>query len=62
MGYSPILIMGYGILTLFILGYGIFMNFEIWDIGSYCEIRVKLLLIWDIADGLFWDMGNCLAL
>ena len=32
-GYSPIFILGYGILTLFILGYGILRNFGIWDIG-----------------------------
>ena len=44
----------------FILGYGIFRNFGIWDIGIYFGIRVKLILgygiywmvyfgIWDIA-------------
>ena len=43
-----------------ILGYGIFRNFWIWDIGIYFGIRVKLILgygvywivyfgIWDIA-------------
>ena len=44
MGYSPIFILGYGILTLFILGYGIFRNFGIWYIGIYFGIRVKLIL------------------
>ena len=34
----------------FILGYGIFRNFGIWDIGIYFGIRVKLIL----GDGIFW--------
>ena len=37
-------------MTLFILGYGIFMNFGIWDIGIYFGIRVKLILGY----GIFW--------
>ena len=44
MGYSPIFILGYGILTLFILGYGIFRNFGIWDIGIHFGIQVKFIL------------------
>ena len=30
-----------GIFVFFILGYGIFRNFGIWDIGIYFGIRVK---------------------
>ena len=44
--------MVYGILTLFILGYGIFRNFGIWDIGIYFGIRVKLILGY----GIFWTV------
>ena len=36
----------------FILGYGIFMNFGIWDIGNYFGIRVKLILGY----GIFWTV------
>ena len=66
-------ILGYGILAyflrdtgifvdfFFILGYGIFRDFGIWDIGIYFGIRVKLGFgIWDTLDGLFWDLGYCL--
>ena len=35
---------------VFILGYGIFRNFGIWDIGIYFGIRVKLILGY----GIFW--------
>ena len=42
-GYSPMCILGYGILTLFILGYGIFRNFGIRANMGY----------WN----LFWDMS-----
>ena len=42
----------------FILGYRIFRNFGIWDIGIYFGIQVKLIFgIWDIFDGLFWISG-----
>ena len=34
----------------FILGYGIFRNFGIWDTGIYFGIRVKLILGY----GIFW--------
>ena len=34
-------------MALFVLGYGIFRNFGIWDIGIYFGIRVNY----------FWDMG-----
>ena len=51
-GYSPIFILGYGLLTLFFLGYGIFRNFGIWDIGIYFGIRVKLVLGY----GIFWTV------
>ena len=54
--------MGYGILAyflrdtgifgIFILGYGIFRNFGIWDIGNYFGIRVKLILGY----GIFWTV------
>ena len=61
MRYSPIFILGYGILTLFILGYGIFRNCGIWDIGIYFGIRFQLILgyviFWTV---YFWDMGYCL--
>ena len=41
-----------GIFVFFLfLGYGIFRNFGIWDIGIYFGIRVKLILGY----GLFWD-------
>ena len=48
----------------FILGYGIFRNFGIWDIGIYFGIQeVKLILgygiFWTVYFGL-WD-GYCLA-
>ena len=43
-----------------ILGYRIFRNFGIWDIGIYFGIREINFGIWDIFDGLFWDMGYCL--
>ena len=33
-----------------ILGYGIFRNFGIWDIGIYFGIQVKLILGY----GIFW--------
>ena len=36
----------------FILGYGIFRNFGIWDIGIYFGIRVKLILGY----GIFWTV------
>ena len=59
-GYWPIFLRDTGIFVFFILGYGIFRNFGIWDIGIYFGIRVKLILgywiywtvyfwIWDIA-------------
>ena len=46
-----------GILVFFILGYGIFRNFGIWDIGIYFGIPIKLILGY----GIFWTvMGYCL--
>ena len=41
-----------GIFVFFILGYGIFRNFGIWDIGIYFGIRVKLILGY----GIFWTV------
>ena len=41
-----------GIFLFFILGYGIFRNFGIWDIGIYFGIRVKLILGY----GIFWTV------
>ena len=35
---------GYWDICVFSLGYGIFRNFGIWDIGIYFGIRVKLIL------------------
>ena len=29
---------------IFLLGYGIFRNFGLWDIGIYFGIRIKLIL------------------
>ena len=65
-------ILGYGIFAHFyfgiwdidpnFLGYWIFRNFGIWDIGIYFGIRVKLILGY----GIFWTvyfgiiMGYCL--
>ena len=44
----------------FILGYGIFRNFGIWDIGIYFGIRVKLILgygiYWTVYFGI-WDIA-----
>ena len=41
----------------FILGYGIFRNFGVWDIGIYFGIRVKLILRY----GIIWTVyfGKC---
>ena len=36
----------------FIMGYGIFRNFGIWDIGIYLGIRVKLILEY----GIYWTV------
>ena len=36
----------------FILGYGIFRNFGIWDIGIYFGIQVNLILGY----GIFWTV------
>ena len=43
---------GYWDIVFFILGYGIFRNFGIWDIGIYFGIRVKLILGY----GIFWTV------
>ena len=44
----------------FILGYGIFRNFGIWDIGIYFGIRIKLILgygiYWTVYFGI-WDIA-----
>ena len=44
----------------FILGYGIFRNFGIWDIGIYFGIQVKLILgygiYWTVYFGI-WDIA-----
>ena len=49
-----------GIFVFFILGYGIFRNFGIWDIGIYFGIRVKLILgygiYWTVYFGI-WDIA-----
>ena len=52
MGYWPIFLRDTGIFVFFILGYGIFRNFWIWDIGIYFGIRVKLILGY----GIFWTV------
>ena len=39
-----------GIFVFFILGYGIFRNFGIWDIGIYFGLQVKIILGY----GIFW--------
>ena len=49
-GYWPIFLRDTGIFVFFILGYGIFRNFGIWDIGIYLWIQVKLILGY----GIFW--------
>ena len=41
-----------GIFVFFILKYGIFRNFGIWDIEIYFGIRVKLILGY----GIFWTV------
>ena len=38
--------------VFFVLGYGIFGNFGIWDIGIHFGIRVKLILGY----GIFWTV------
>ena len=43
---------GIFVFFFFILGYGIFRNFGIWDIGIYFGIRVKLILGY----GIFWTV------
>ena len=43
---------GYWDICVFILGYGIFTNFGIWDIGIYFGKRVKLILGY----GIFWTV------
>ena len=52
-----------GIFVLFILGYGIFRNFGIWDIGIYFGIRVYLILgygiFWTVYFGI-WDIAYTL--
>ena len=55
-------ILGYGILAyflrdteifvFFVLAYGIFRNFGIWDIGIYFGIQVQLILGY----GIFWTV------
>ena len=49
-----------GIFVFFILGYGIFRNFGIWDIRLYFWIRVKLSLgygiYWTVYCGI-WDIA-----
>ena len=49
-----------GIFVFFILEYGIFRNFRIWDIGIYFGIRVKLILgygiYWTVYFGI-WDIA-----
>ena len=53
-----------GIFVKFILGYGIFRNFGIWDIGIYFGIRIKLILgyeiYWTVYFGI-WDIANPLT-
>ena len=61
-------ILGYGILAysfkgywdigVFILGYGIFRNFGIWDIGIYFGIRVKLILGYGILWTVYFGMRD----
>ena len=45
--------------VFFILGYGIFRNFGLWDIGIYFGIQVKLILgygiYWTVYFGI-WDI------
>ena len=56
--YWPIFLSDTGIFVfLFILGYGIFRNFGIWDIGIYFGIRIKLILGY----GIYWTVyfGIC---
>ena len=49
-----------GIVVFFILGYWIFSNFGIWDIGFYFWIRVKIILeygiVWAVYFGI-WDIA-----
>ena len=49
-----------GIFVFFILGYGIFRNFGIWDIVIYFGIRVKFILgygiYWTVYFGI-WDIA-----
>ena len=58
MGYWPFLGDTGILFVFFILGYGIFRNFGIWDTGIYFGIQVKLILgygiYWTVYFGTHW--------